>query len=165
MPFVHHVVEQWGCGCTIQDNKGLNERTRRHPIIKPMSKLMCVGPRGGEQGKVLNRDDHKGLNEMNQMFDMNINDKLTFNLYINVHMWGKRLQVKVESMLKRWEQVWGFNHGQLQKPIKWEGENVLPMHDRKGLGKCKVRAPYLHKRLGVDKGNQQVVCDLLEWEG
>jgi hypothetical protein len=27
MPFVHHTIEQWGCGYTIKDNKGLNERT------------------------------------------------------------------------------------------------------------------------------------------
>jgi hypothetical protein len=63
MSFVHHVIEQWGCGCIIKDDKGLNERTRRHPMMKPMSKLMCVG---WEQGRVLNCDDHKGfgLNEL-----------------------------------------------------------------------------------------------------
>jgi len=27
MPFVHHVVEWWGCGHTIKDDKGLSERT------------------------------------------------------------------------------------------------------------------------------------------
>jgi len=27
MPFVHHVVELWGCGYIIEDVKGLNERT------------------------------------------------------------------------------------------------------------------------------------------
>jgi hypothetical protein len=58
MSFVHHVIEQWGCGCIFEDDKGLNERTRKHPMMKPMSKLMCVG---WEQGSVLNRDDHKGL--------------------------------------------------------------------------------------------------------
>jgi len=40
MPFVHHVVKQWGCGRTIEDDKGLNERTQIHLIMKPMSKLM-----------------------------------------------------------------------------------------------------------------------------
>jgi hypothetical protein len=43
MPLVHHVVEWWGCGCMIKDNKGLNERTRGHPMMKLMSKLMHVG--------------------------------------------------------------------------------------------------------------------------
>jgi hypothetical protein len=26
-PFVHHVVKWWGCDYTIEDDKGLNERT------------------------------------------------------------------------------------------------------------------------------------------
>ncbi len=40
MSFVHHDVEQWGCGYTIKDDKNLNERTQGHPMFKPMSKLM-----------------------------------------------------------------------------------------------------------------------------
>ncbi len=43
MPFVHHVVERWGCGNTIENNKGLNERTWWHLMLKPMSKLMWAG--------------------------------------------------------------------------------------------------------------------------
>jgi hypothetical protein len=26
MPFVHHTIEQWGCGYTNNDDKSLNER-------------------------------------------------------------------------------------------------------------------------------------------
>jgi hypothetical protein len=40
MPLVHHIVEQRGCSYIIEDDKGLNERTRGHPMLKPMSKLM-----------------------------------------------------------------------------------------------------------------------------
>ncbi len=40
MPLVHHAIERWGCNCIINDNKGLNERTQGHPMMKPMSKLM-----------------------------------------------------------------------------------------------------------------------------
>jgi hypothetical protein len=29
MPLVHHIVEQWGCNYTNDDDKGLNERTPR----------------------------------------------------------------------------------------------------------------------------------------
>ncbi len=32
-----------------------------------------------EQGKVLNWDGHKGLDQMNWMLDMNVDDELTFN--------------------------------------------------------------------------------------
>ncbi len=42
MPFIHHVVEQWGCGYTNKEGKGLSERTRAHPMLKPKSKLMQV---------------------------------------------------------------------------------------------------------------------------
>jgi hypothetical protein len=34
----------------------------------------------------------------------------------------------------------------------WEGENVLVVHDRGGLGKCKVETPHSHERLGA-RGN------------
>jgi len=41
MPLICHTVEQWGCGYTIEDNnKGLNERTQRHPMLNPMFKPM-----------------------------------------------------------------------------------------------------------------------------
>jgi len=40
MPFVDHVVECWRCGCKIEDDKGLNEGTWGHPMMKPMSKFM-----------------------------------------------------------------------------------------------------------------------------
>jgi hypothetical protein len=37
--------------------------------------------------------------------------------------------------------------------IKWKGEKVLPLHDERGLGKCKVRVPHSHEELGVGKRN------------
>jgi len=40
MPLMHHVVEWWGCGYTLEDDKGLNERTQGLLMLKPMSKLM-----------------------------------------------------------------------------------------------------------------------------
>jgi len=40
MPFVHHVVEQWGFNYTNKNNKGLSERTWWHLMLKPKSKLM-----------------------------------------------------------------------------------------------------------------------------
>ncbi len=40
MSFVQHALKQWGCNCTIKDDKGLNERTQGHPMMKPMSKLL-----------------------------------------------------------------------------------------------------------------------------
>jgi hypothetical protein len=40
MPPVHHAVERWGCDYTIKDDKGLNERSQGHPMLKPMFKLM-----------------------------------------------------------------------------------------------------------------------------
>jgi hypothetical protein len=40
MPFVHHVIEQWGYGYTNKDGKGLNERTQRYIMLKLNSKLM-----------------------------------------------------------------------------------------------------------------------------
>jgi hypothetical protein len=58
-PFIHHIIEWWGCYCTIKDDKGLNERTQKHQMMKPMSKLIQAQ---WEQGKVLSRNDHKGLN-------------------------------------------------------------------------------------------------------
>ncbi len=45
-------------------------------MMKPMSKLMQVG---WEQQKVLNRDNRKGLDQMNWMFDRNADDELTFD--------------------------------------------------------------------------------------
>jgi hypothetical protein len=39
----------------------------------------------------------------------------------------------------------------MQGPIEWEGENVLDVHDQKGLGKCKVGTPHSHEGLGVGK--------------
>jgi hypothetical protein len=58
MPFLHHTVERWGCNCTIEEDKRLNERTQGHLMMKTMSKLMQVG---WEQGRILSQDDHKGL--------------------------------------------------------------------------------------------------------
>jgi hypothetical protein len=46
MPRVYHVIERWGCGYTNEDNKGLNERTQGHPMLKPNSKLMHVKSKG-----------------------------------------------------------------------------------------------------------------------
>jgi hypothetical protein len=43
MPLVHHVIKWWGCGYIIEDDKGVNERTRRQLMMKPMFKLMSVG--------------------------------------------------------------------------------------------------------------------------
>jgi hypothetical protein len=40
MPFVHHTIEQWGCDYTNKDDKSLSERTQRHLMLKPESKLM-----------------------------------------------------------------------------------------------------------------------------
>ncbi len=40
MPFVHHTIEQWGCGYTNNDDKSLNERIWRHLVLKPKFKLM-----------------------------------------------------------------------------------------------------------------------------
>jgi hypothetical protein len=40
MLLVHHVVEWWGCSYINENDKGLNERTQRHPLLKPKSKLM-----------------------------------------------------------------------------------------------------------------------------
>ncbi len=62
MPLVHHVVEQWGCSYTNKDIKGLNKRTRKHPMLKPKFKVMQME---WEYGKVLGYDDHKGLDWMN----------------------------------------------------------------------------------------------------
>jgi hypothetical protein len=44
---------------------------------------------------------------------------------------------------------WGYDHGQLYGSIKWEGENVLAVHDQGGLGRCKVRTPHSHEGLGA----------------
>jgi hypothetical protein len=40
MMLVYHVVKWWGCSCTIEDNKNLNERSQGHSMMKPMAKLM-----------------------------------------------------------------------------------------------------------------------------
>jgi hypothetical protein len=40
IPFIHHVVEQWRCNYTDEDDKGLNERTQGYSMLKPKSKLM-----------------------------------------------------------------------------------------------------------------------------
>ncbi len=45
-------------------------------MTKPKSKLMWMGC---DQGKVWSRDGHQGLDQINQMFDMNIDDELTFD--------------------------------------------------------------------------------------
>jgi hypothetical protein len=41
MPFIHHVVERWGCGYTNEDDKSLSERTQRHLMLKP-SPSLCI---------------------------------------------------------------------------------------------------------------------------
>jgi hypothetical protein len=51
MSFVHHTIKWWGYNYTIKDGKGLNERTQRHPMMKPMSKLMHAR---WEQGRLSN---------------------------------------------------------------------------------------------------------------
>ncbi len=58
-PFVHHIVEWQGCGYKVEDDKSLNEKTQGYPKMKPKSWLMRVV---WEQGKVLSRDGHGGLN-------------------------------------------------------------------------------------------------------
>jgi hypothetical protein len=40
MSLVHHVVERCKCSYINKDNKCLNERTQRHLMLKPKSKLM-----------------------------------------------------------------------------------------------------------------------------
>jgi hypothetical protein len=40
MPFVYHVAKWEACNCTIKDDESLNERTQKHPMTKPKSKLM-----------------------------------------------------------------------------------------------------------------------------
>ncbi len=40
MTFVHHVIEQQGCGYTMEDNERLNDRTQGHPKMKPKSRLI-----------------------------------------------------------------------------------------------------------------------------
>jgi hypothetical protein len=59
MSFIHHVIKWWGYYYIIKDDKSLNERTQKHLMMKPMSKLIQAW---WEQGRVLSRDDHKGLN-------------------------------------------------------------------------------------------------------
>jgi len=49
--FVHHTIEWHGCNCIIEGNESLNERTQRHPMMKPRFKLMQTR---WEQGRVLN---------------------------------------------------------------------------------------------------------------
>jgi hypothetical protein len=58
IPLVHHIVKRQGYGHTIKTNESLNENTRRHPKIKPKSKLVQVG---WKQRKVLSQDGHGGL--------------------------------------------------------------------------------------------------------
>ncbi len=41
MPLLHHIVKWWGCYIN-EDDKSLSERTRKHPMLKPKSKLMQV---------------------------------------------------------------------------------------------------------------------------
>jgi hypothetical protein len=40
MPLGHHVVERWGCNYTNEEDKSLSERTQKHLMLKPKSKLM-----------------------------------------------------------------------------------------------------------------------------
>ncbi len=42
---------------------------------------------------------------------------------------------------------------QLVGLVEWKGEKVLHVHDQRGLGKCKVGAPYSHEGLEVGKEN------------
>jgi hypothetical protein len=39
-PLVRHVIKWQGCDYTIEDNKSLNEKTRKHLKTKPKSRLM-----------------------------------------------------------------------------------------------------------------------------
>ncbi len=45
-------------------------------MMKPKSRLMQAG---WEQGRVMNQNGHKGLDQMNWMLDMNVDDKLSFD--------------------------------------------------------------------------------------
>ncbi len=54
---------------------------------------------------------------------------------------------------------------QIEGLVEWKGKKVLQVYDKKGLEKCKVDASHSHKGLGASKGNQWVVCGLLNWEG
>jgi hypothetical protein len=55
---VHHTIEWHECNCIIEGNENLNERTQKHPMMKPMFKLMHA--RRGQR-RVLNKDVHRGL--------------------------------------------------------------------------------------------------------
>jgi hypothetical protein len=37
--------------------------------------------------------------------------------------------------------------------MEWEGENVIVVHDQRGLGKCKVGTLHSHEGLVVSKGH------------
>jgi hypothetical protein len=40
MSFIHHVVKQYGCGCTIKDDESQDRRTQGHLLSKPKPRLM-----------------------------------------------------------------------------------------------------------------------------
>ncbi len=40
MSLVYHTIDWWGCNYTNKDDKGLNERTQGHPMLKFKSKPM-----------------------------------------------------------------------------------------------------------------------------
>jgi hypothetical protein len=40
MSFIRHIVEQQGCNCIVEDDKNLNGRTQKHPMLKPKPKFM-----------------------------------------------------------------------------------------------------------------------------
>jgi len=40
MSLIHHAIDWWGCDYTNEDDKGLSEKTRGHPMLKPKSKPM-----------------------------------------------------------------------------------------------------------------------------
>ncbi len=56
--------------------------------MKPKSKLMKFG---WEQGMVLSWDGHGGFNQMNWVFDRNVDDELTLDWKIGTNRCCKRL--------------------------------------------------------------------------
>ncbi len=67
--------------------------------------------------------------------------------------------MKVVNVLRRWGRLGALIMTTIGVD-KMEGEKVLPLHDQRGLGKCKVGVPHSHEELGVGKWNYRwcVVC-------
>jgi hypothetical protein len=41
-PLVHHTVEWFGCGYRNKNDKGVSERTKKHPRLKPKLIYACI---------------------------------------------------------------------------------------------------------------------------